>query len=115
MVTKKTRIFEISIKGTGFVSKLKGDKEDYDFSDLKLLRNILSNEKGRILHTLKSKKPDSIYQLAKILNRDLKSIRKDVAALHRFGFIDFTSVKTGKRVSHKPELAVETMEFILKL
>jgi predicted transcriptional regulator len=115
MAGRKVRYFEMNSSDAGFVSRLKGEKKDIDFSDLKDLRNIITNEKGRILHTLKTKQPESIYQLAKLLKRDLKSIRTDVKALERFGFIEFVSKKTGKRISHKPVLVVDRMEFILKV
>ena len=115
MASTKTRYFEVNVNKAGFVSKLKGEKTDHDFSDVKLLRNILSNEKGRILYTLKSQSPESIYQLAKILKRDLKSVRQDVKILERFGFLEFVAKKTGNRVSHTPILTVDRMEFILKI
>ena len=115
MVTRKTRYFDINVDKSGFVSKLRGEKKSHNFSDIKILRNILTNEKARILHTIKTDAPESIYQLAKILKRDLKSIRSDVKILERFGFIDFVSKKHGKRVSHTPKLAVDKMEFVLSI
>jgi predicted transcriptional regulator len=115
MANTKTRYFELNTNKSGFVSKLKGEKNDIDFEDLKILRNLLSNEKGRILYTLKSESPESIYQLAKILKRDLKSVRQDVKILERFGFLEFVSKKNGKRISHTPILTVDKMEFILKV
>ena len=45
-------------------------KKDYDFSGISALRQLLSNEKARILDVIKTKKPVSIYALAKILGRD---------------------------------------------
>jgi len=115
MAGTKTRYFELNTDKGGFVSKLKKEKVDINFEDLKILRNLLSNEKGRILYTLKSESPESIYQLAKILKRDLKSVRQDVKILERFGFLEFVSKKNGERVSHTPILTVERMEFILKI
>jgi len=115
MANTKTRYFEVNADNAGFVSKLKGEKINHDFTDIKLLRNLLSNEKARILYTLKSKSPESIYQLAKILKRDLKSVRQDLKLLERFGFLEFVEKKTGNRISHKPILTVERMEFILKI
>ena len=115
MVSKKTRYFEINSNEGGFVSKLRGEKKDYDFSDLQMLRNVLTNEKGRILHMLKFKEPESIYQLAKMLKRDLKSVRTDMKVLERLGFIEYHSHKRGKRTAYKPILTVEKMEFILHI
>jgi predicted transcriptional regulator len=115
MASKKTRYFEINTTKGGFVSKLKGESQDHDFSDIKILRNLFANEKARILYTIKENSPKSIYQLAKLLGRDLKSIRKDIQILEKYGFVDFVSRKEGNRVSHTPILAVDKMEFIIKV
>ena len=115
MPTKKTRYFDVNVTDAGFVSKLRGEKEKYDFSDLKILRNVLTNEKARILHTLKKEKPESIYQLAKILKKDLKSIRTDLKVLEKLGFIEFVSKRKGKRIAYMPILVVDRMEFILRI
>jgi predicted transcriptional regulator len=115
MVVKKTRYFELNVEENGFVHRLRGEDLEHDFSDLKLLRNILTNGKARILYVLKTHSPESIYQLAKILKRDLKSVRSDIKTLERFGFIDYVSKKKGRRVSYAPILAVDRMEFILRI
>jgi predicted transcriptional regulator len=66
-------------------------------SDVSILRQILSNEKAKILHIIKAKQPESIYQLAKLLGRDFKAVRHDVKLLEQFGFIELiTSHKNGR-------------------
>ena len=95
--------------------KLTGDKKAHDFSDVKLLRSLLSNEKARILHILKTKKPRSIYGLAKELGRDFKSVREDIKVLERFGFIEFHAEKTGKRESLMPVLAIDKLQIIINI
>lgn len=89
--------------------------EEYDFKSLSLLRRLLSNEKARLLHTIKTKKPKSIYHLAKILKRDFKSVMEDIKLLDKFGFIYLVSEKTGKRVRHKPVIAIETLSIQIKI
>jgi len=118
MVEKKrtrTRYIEINVNKSGFVSKLIGDKKSHDFSDIKLLRNLLSNEKARILYTLKFQKPKSIYALSKLLKRDFKSVREDTRILERFGFIEFYSEKTGKRKALRPALTIEKLQMIIDI
>jgi predicted transcriptional regulator len=61
------------------------------------------------LHTIKLKKPTSIYNLAKILSRDFKSVSDDVKLLERFGFIDLIAEKTGKRERLKPLVVVDSI------
>ncbi|MBU0959676.1 MAG: HTH domain-containing protein [Nanoarchaeota archaeon] len=111
----KTRYLDINIDERGFVSKLIGAKKSYNFSDIKLLRNLLSNEKAKILYVLKKQKPVSIYALAKILGRDFKSVREDVKILERFGFIEFHAEKHGKRESLMPVLIIDKLEMIINI
>ena len=89
-MAEKTRIIEIYEKGGTFTSvfrKVTGQKKDYNYKDLSILRHLLSNEKARLLNIIKVKKPRSMYNLAKILGRDFKSVREDVMLLKKFGFI----------------------------
>jgi predicted transcriptional regulator len=98
-----------------FVAKLIGQKNSYDFSDIKLLRSLLSNEKARILIVIKAKNPSSIYGLSKILKRDFKSVREDIKILERFGFIDFIGEKIGRRISHRPVLTLDKLNIEIKI
>ena len=60
-------------------------------SEIASLRHLLSNEKSRLLHICKTKKPSSIYELAKLLGRDFKAVRQDIKLLEKFGFIELVS------------------------
>jgi len=106
---EKTRYAELNAHKSGFVSRMIGSTRDHDFSDVKLLRTLISNEKSRILHLLKHQKPRSIYALAKLLGRDFASVRKDLQLLERFGFIGFVSETKGKRARLVPELSVDKL------
>jgi len=111
----KTRYVDINVNKENFVSKLIGEKKPHDFSDVKLLRNLLTNEKSRILYALKNENPKSIYALAKLLGRDFKSVREDIKVLERFGFIEFHSEKTGKREALKPVLIIDKLQIIIEI
>jgi predicted transcriptional regulator len=115
----KTKEFEITLadsKGVflGF-GKLKNSKERYDFSGIKSLRKLLSNEKARILYVIKSQKPESIYELSKKLGRPFKAVIDDVKVLEKFGFIDLIENKFKGRIRHKPELAAELINISIKI
>ncbi|MFH1311291.1 MAG: HTH domain-containing protein [Nanoarchaeota archaeon] len=109
MVRTKTR--EITItqsKGAFSIFKKSGtSKKDYDFEGLSILRHILSNEKARLLQVIKTQEPESIYDLAKKLGRNFKSVRDDVKILERFGFVELSAEKTKNRIRHKPEIVVD--------
>ena len=67
MVRTKTREITITQSKGAFslLQKAKTSKKDYDFEGLSALRRVLSNEKARILHIIKTQKPISIYDLSK--------------------------------------------------
>ena len=116
----KTKTRDITIVDNGgafslFFKKFTGEEREYDFEGISALRKLLSNEKARILHVIKNKKPDSIYKLAKILKRDLKSVNNDVKLLERFGFIDMISEKTGKRERLRPVIVVDSVRINLNV
>lgn len=86
-----------------------------DFSDITALRQLLSNEKARILWTLQNKKPGSIYELAKMLGRDFKSVRQDIELLKQFGFVKLISESKGKRKKLKPLLNLQKLSITISL
>ncbi len=118
-MTEKCKTREITIvdeKGT-FTSffKLFKSESSYDFEGIALLRKLLSNEKAKILHAVKTSKPKSIYELAKLLKRDFKSVIDDVKFLEKFGFIDMIAEKSGGRERHRPILAIDSMHIHFKI
>jgi len=115
----KVKIREITItqsKGAFSIFKKAGtSKKDYDFEGLSALRQLLSNEKARLLHTIKSQSPSSIYNLAKKLGRSFKSVSDDLKLLERFGFVELIEEKTKKRIRHKPVVVVDTITIHIKV
>jgi|SRR3989344_461887 len=89
-------------------------EEKYDFEALSALRRLLSNQKARLLHVIKTKNPKSLYELAKMLKRDFKSVMGDIKLLERFGFIDMIAEKTGKRERLRPVLAINNLYIQIK-
>ena len=117
MAKEKTREITISqSKGAFNIFRKSGtSKKDFDFSGILALRQLLSNEKARILNIIKTQKPQSIYELAKKLNRGFKSVNDDVKLLERFGFIELIEEKTKNRKRHKPVIVVDTITIHLKV
>ncbi len=93
----KKRAITITEKGGSFSTffhRIKGSKKN---SGISSLRSLLSNEKARLLHICKTKKPLSIYELSKLLGRDFKAVRKDIKLLEQFGLIELiSSIKQGR-------------------
>ena len=109
----KTKIRGVYIresKGTFSAFYKKGiSKKDYNFDGLSALRQVLSNEKARILDVIKTQKPGSIYELAKKLKRPFKRVVDDIKVLKRFGFIVLVKEKVDGRIRHKPVIVVDSI------
>lgn len=93
---------------TSIFSRFKSQKEGQN-PDISLLRSMLSHEKARILHVLKTKQPNSIYELAKIVGRDFKSVRADTRVMEEMGFIEMIPVHKGNRQKLKPLLIIDQL------
>jgi predicted transcriptional regulator len=117
-MAEKTKTREITIIDEGgrfnvLFRKLAGEA-DFDFEGISLLRKLLSNEKARLLHTIKKNNPKSIYHLAKLVGRDFKSVISDIKILEKFGFIEMVAEKTGNRERLKPVLVIDSVHLYLK-
>ena len=113
----KTReiLIEESKGAFSIFQKSKSSKESYDFDSLLSIRQLLSNEKARILHVIKYQKPISIYDLAKKLGRNFKAVNDDLKVLERFGFLELVEEKTKNRIRHKPEIIVDNLVLNIKI
>jgi predicted transcriptional regulator len=110
---------EITIKESkgafSLFKKPQKDKEEYDFSGISALRQLLNNEKARILSTIKTEKPVSLYDLAKKLNRSFKSVHGDVKLLERFGFVQLVEEKINNRTRHRPQILTDVVTIHIRI
>jgi len=113
--TREISIVENEGVFSGFFRKFYGEKKEFDFEAVSALRKLLSKEKAKLLHIIKTQKPSSLYELAQILKRDLKAVKRDIKLLERFGFIDLIAEKSGKRERLKPVLVVDSIYINVKL
>lgn len=112
----KTRTVELYITPSSFTSlfrRFRGEKSEYDFEGITELRQLISNEKARILYVIKNQNPDSLYTLAKMLKRDFKSVRQDVKLLEKFGFLTLKEESKGKRRKLKPSVVIDKLQISL--
>jgi len=84
---------------------------------VKEIRQVLSHEKIKMLHTIKKNKPVSLYALAKLLKRDFKAVMMDVKILEHCGFIELISEKDKKtnRKRIKPVANFDKIDLIVEL
>ena len=111
----KTRTITIVEKEGTFSTifhKIKGSKKE---SEISSLRQLLSNEKARLLHICKTKQPASIYELTKILGRDFKAVRHDIKILEQFGLIDLISSHKHGRERLRPVVDADKLVITVNL
>ncbi|MDP2926075.1 MAG: HTH domain-containing protein [Nanoarchaeota archaeon] len=116
-MAKNTKTINISISGkegtfSSIFSKIKGEGKN---SDVSKLRHLLSNEKARLLHIAKTKQPESIYKLAKLLNRDFKAVRHDIKILEEFGFIELVTSNKKNRELLRPVVDADKVVITISL
>jgi len=114
MITREITIKE-SKGAFSIFKKSSSNKEEYDFSGISALRQVLSNEKARILDTIKKEKPVSIYSLAKKLGRNFKSVYQDIKLLERFGFVELIEEKIDNRARLCPKITADTISIHIKI
>lgn len=76
--------------------KLVKKKESISFNNIDIMRKVLTNKRLELIKTIKKYKPKSIYQLAKIVKRDSKSVNIDLKILSKLGMVDLKSKERGR-------------------
>jgi len=66
------------------------------FENLDTMRKVLTEERLRILRTIKTNNPQSIYEFAKLIGRDIKNTFNDVQFLAQVGLIELKKAKDGR-------------------
>ena len=79
------------------------------FNDIETFRKILTKERMRILSYIKYKKPNSIYELAKGLDRDWRLVSNDVSLLNSLGLVKLEKKKE-QREAIKPTVNFSRMD-----
>ena len=75
--------------------KVKKEEGIY-FESIDDVRSVLTNNRLLILKTIKDKNPKSIYELSKMLGRNLKNVNQDLDILLRIGLVELKKEKTDK-------------------
>ncbi len=77
-------------------------KEGLSFGSVESFREFFTPKRIELLQIIRQRRPKSIYELAKLTNRELKSVVVDIKILEKYGLIDTKKVavkgKTGYRV-----------------
>lgn len=84
------------------------------FEDVGAYRKFMTSGKLEILVVIMSKRPQSIYELAKITSRSFSNVLKDCQGLAHTGFIQLIDVGD-QRETKKPELAFDYERIVIEM
>jgi predicted transcriptional regulator len=76
--------------------RIKKEKGLY-FDSIDAMRTILTNKRLLILKTVREQSPSSVYELAKMLGRDLKNVNQDLKLLADIGLVTLEKKETDKK------------------
>lgn len=63
-------------------------KESIIFDSIDQFRKIMTNKRIELLKVIRHKKPQSIYQLAKLVKRSVDNVNNDIRLLEQMGFLE---------------------------
>ena len=79
-------------------------REGVYFTSIEAARNLLTPNRLALLRAVRSGRPGSIYELAKMVRRDLKNVQDDLRLLERYGLIRMAdATSAGKRRVRIPQ------------
>lgn len=85
------------------------------FETMDLFRSFFTEKRLEMLRAIRHRKPGSVYGLAKMLKRDLKSVRTDLDILVRLGLVRVKKKKAKTRTGYKKVPSVDYDRFVLEM
>ena len=74
------------------------------FTSIEAARNLLTPSRLALLRAIRTKRPGSVYELAKLVGRNLKNVQDDLGILERYGLVRLSrGRRAGKRKVTIPE------------
>lgn len=89
-------------------------KSSIGFESIDTLRKVLTPKRLELLKAIKEKSPGSIYELAKIVGRDLKSVNIDVHVLKEYWLVSLEKSQEG-RARVRPEVSFDKLNIEIAL
>ena len=75
------------------------------------MRAVLTNNRLMVLKAIRESNPKSIYELSKVLRRNLKNVNEDLKLLAEIGLVTLEATKTDKkRITPHVDYAKITLE-----
>jgi len=89
-------------------------EESIVFHSIDQFRKVMTNKRIELLKVIKHKKPESVYELAKLVTRSVDNVNNDVRFLEQLGFIETEKMRKGR---HKltPSVDFDKIEIELSI
>ncbi len=91
----------------------KQSRSEVGFTSIEAVRNFLTRERLALMRTIRVRHPGSLYELARMVNRDFKNVQQDIGILQRHGLVRISKKPRGKRKVKVPQVLFE--EIALKI
>ena len=85
------------------------ERRGYYFENLAAFRRALTEKRLEVLHVIKREKPSSVYELAKLLKRDVKNVTQDLEYLKRIGLVEIRRTRE-KQKRNIPEVKYDKID-----
>ena len=86
-------------------------EEGIYFESIDDMRAVLTNNRLAILRAIRENKPKSVYELSKMLGRNLKNVNEDLKLLAEIGLVTLEATKTDrKRITPHVDYGKITLE-----
>lgn len=112
-ITIKSRTQVLKEAGEAFTAVLEGKEyekhEEISFDNLETLRRALTPKRLELLHIIKLCHPESIYELAQMVERDAKNVTEDLHYLQELGVISLQHIHDD-RERIKPLLETDKLQ-----
>ena len=76
---------------------------------------MLTRKRLELLRAIREHRPDSIYELAKILKRDLKNVTEDVKFLSQLGLVKLKKSQVDKKKKSTPVVDYSKISFEISI
>ena len=89
-------------------------EEGIYFESIDDMRSVLTNNRLAILRAIRENKPKSVYELSKILGRNLKNVNQDLKLLAEIGLVTLEATKKDrKRITPHVDYTKITLEIVV--
>ena len=85
------------------------------FDSLSTLRKVLTDKRVNLLRFVKNRKPRSLYELSKLVGKDLKNVQVDAHLLEQFGLITLEKTTEGGRTRVRPTTRIKKLDVSIPL